>query len=817
MEGDLNVNGTVSLNAAEGGSDPGGAGFMPSTGLSDAEVAERIAAGKINGDINVKTKSVARILRTNIVTFFNILFLAIAFVMAFFVEHNLEGLFNYGFLMVAVVNCIIGISQELAAKRTIDKLSLLHAPKARALRNGEEREIALKEIVLDDILLLRAGNEIAADAVVVEGAVEVNEALITGEPDAIIKREGDELLSGSFVVSGTAKVRVEHVGKDNYAARITADAKKQKPQNSEIYRGLNKIIKFMSIVLVPLGAALFCVKYFLQGGSDAVNETVLTVLGTLIGMIPSGLVALTSAVFCVSVVRLAKRKALAQDLYCSEILARVDVLCLDKTGTITEGSMTVRETVPKNASDAEIRQALKALTEATGDANPTADAIKDYVSDLTEYPPAVGAVPFSSVRKWSGANFDGYSLVMGAAEFVLGDAAAEIAGEIGAYAEKGYRVMALCRAAEHIDVENKTLPAGLSVTALIVIEDVLRKGAGETLEYFDRQGVTIKIISGDNPVTVSAVAARAGVRNAEKYVDASELDEEELNAAADKYTVFGRVSPDQKLALVKALKAAGHVVGMTGDGINDVLALREADCSIAVAAGSDASKNVSKIVLLDNNFGSLPGVVQEGRRCINNLQRSASLFLIKTIYNTLFALLFMIIPAPLPFIPKNLTLIGYITIGPPAFVLALEPNSEIVKGRFLPKVIRNACPTAFAIVAAVCVISAVGQSKGMPFEQICTSAIIATGILGLAFIIKISWPFNRIRVAMIAVLAAFFALCFVMPFTRTLFGLSATYGIDMLILTAPSVAGGILLMTAFTLAFKHMRLPKFLAKFFEKL
>ena len=813
MDDNLSLKGLTDQNTEE--SDGSGSVRDLLNGLTDAEVAERVAAGKINGDVNIKTKSVARILRTNIVTFFNILFLIIAVIMSFFVEDGLEGLFNYGFFMVAVVNCLIGIIQELAAKKTIDNLSLLHAPKARALRNGEEREIALKDIVLDDVLALSAGNEIAADSVVLEGAVEVNEALITGEPDAIIKKCGDELLSGSFVVSGTAKVRVKHVGKDNYAARITADAKKQKPQNSEIYKGLNKIIKFMSIILVPLGVALFCVKYFLQGGSEEVDATVLTVLGTLIGMIPSGLVALTSAVFCVSVVRLAKRKALAQDLYCSEILARVDVLCLDKTGTITEGSMNVNKIVLKQADETAVRKALKELTEATGDSNPTADAIKEYVKDVSEYAEAEGAVPFSSARKWSGADFDGYSLIMGAAEFVLGEPDGELKNEINSYAAEGYRVMVLCRSEQKL--AGGTAPENTTLLALIVIEDVLRSGAGETLDYFDKQGVTIKIISGDNPVTVSAVAARAGVKNAEKYVDVSVLDEEALRAAVDEYTVFGRVSPDQKLIIVKALKAAGHVVGMTGDGINDVLALREADCSIAVAAGSDASKNVSKIVLLDNNFGSLPKVVQEGRRCINNLQRSASLFLIKTIYNTLFALLFMIIPAQLPFIPKNLTLIGYITIGPPAFVLALEPNNDIVKGRFLPKVVRDACPTAFAIVAAVCVISSVGPLMGLTAAQTGTCAIIATGALGLAFICRISWPLNWIRITMITVLAAFFTMCFFVPFTRALFGLSETYNIGMLTLTAPSVAGGLILMVAFTLAFRRMRLPKFLAKFFEKL
>lgn len=783
-------------------------------GLTSEEIKERVSSGKVNGDVNIKTKSVAHILRTNIVTFFNILFVIIAIIMAFFVEHNLDGLFNYGFFVVAVTNCLIGIIQELAAKRTIDKLSLLHAPRAIAVRDGSETEIALKDIVLDDVLILKPGAEISADSVVLDGTIEVNEALITGEPDPIMKKAGDSLLSGSFVVSGSAAVKVVHVGKDNYAARITADAKKNKPQNSEIYRSLNKVIKFMSVILVPVGVALFCVKYFIQDTTAPVNDTVLTVLGTLIGMIPSGLVALTSAVFCVSVIKLAKRKALAQDLYCSEILARVDVLCLDKTGTITEGSMAVAKLIPKGANEEQARAALKALTSATGDDNPTANAVKEFVKDISGYPEAINKVPFSSARKWSGAEFDGYSLVMGAAQFVLKEVPETLEEEISSYAREGYRVMVLIKTYGNI---TSGIDGERELLALIVIEDVIRTGAGETLDYFDRQGVAIKIISGDDPVTVSVVATRAGVRNAEKYVDCSALDDDSLRANVDNYTVFGRVSPDQKLVIVKALKAAGHVVGMTGDGINDVLALREADCSIAVAAGSDASKNVSKIVLLDNNFSSLPKVVQEGRRCINNLQRSASLFLIKTIYNTLFALIFMIIPATLPFTPKNLTLIGYITIGPPAFVLALEPNNEIVRGKFLPKVVLDACPTAFAIAIAVSVIASVGPIMGLNADQAGTSALIATVVLGLAFIIRISIPLNPIRIALIVVLAAFFTACFFVPFARDLFGLSETYDMNMLILTAPCAAGGVILMVLFTLAFRKMRMPKFMAKLFEKL
>lgn len=791
------------------------AGVLPVKGLTGEEVAEKSAHGEVNGDVNIKTKSVATILRTNIFTFFNILFVIIAVIMAFFIEPDLNGFSNYGFLPVAVVNCLIGIVQELAAKRTIDKLSLLSQPKTYAVRDGKVVEIPLQEIVSGEVLRLTAGAQIVADAVVVAGNIEVNEALITGEPDAVVKRLGDELLSGSFVVSGEAYAEVRHLGKENYAAKITADAKKQKPQNSEIYTSLNKIIKFMSLIIVPLGAALFCVKHFVQEQATPLNDTVLSVLATLIGMIPSGLVALTSAVFCLSVIRLARKKALAQDLYCAEVLARVDVLCLDKTGTITEGSMRVTELKCLSGDEENICGCLKALTRATGDDNPTANAVKEFVKDVENRESARSAVPFSSRRKWSGANFERYSLVMGAPEFVLKKVPEDINTDIQTYAKEGYRVMLL--ASSEGEIQNNSLPDLIKPLALIIIEDVIRKGAEDTLRYFDEQGVTIKIISGDNPVTVAAVAARAGVKNAEKYVDASTLGEEELRAAAEEYTVFGRVSPDQKLLLVKALKGAGHVVGMTGDGINDVLALREADCSIAVAAGSDASKNVSKIVLLDNDFGSVPSIVAEGRRCINNLQRSASLFLVKTIYNTLFALLFMMIPASLPFTPNNLMLIGYITIGPPAFILALEPNHDIVSGRFLPKVIRNACPAAFAIVIAVCIIAGVAPSMGLDADRTATSALIATAAIGLSMIIKISYPFNILRIVMIVLLAGFAATCFFVPFLRTVFGISGEFVPAMLTLTLPVTLGGIALFIGFTALSYKIKFPEKLPPGIQKL
>ncbi|MBR3684996.1 MAG: HAD-IC family P-type ATPase [Clostridia bacterium] len=770
-------------------------------GLTSEEVQERVQSGKVNGDQNVKTKSVPQILRTNIITFFNLLFVVISVILLIFVPKNLDGLSNFGFLAIVIGNLFVGIFQELKAKRTIDKLSLLSAPKVTAIRDGEKVNIALKDIVLDDAIELSAGSQICADAIVMSGSLEVNESLITGESDPITKEIGDELLSGSFVISGTAISKVIHVGTDNYATKITQGAKKLKAQNSEIANSLTKFIKIMSFILVPLGIALFSVKYFAQ--HNQLNDTVLTVMGTLIGMIPSGLVALTSAVFCVSVVKLSRHNALAQDLYCSEILARVDVLCLDKTGTITEGKMEVQEIIEKGANRDEIVKALTSLVRNIGDTNPTALAISDYTEKVADYQKAVSIVPFSSARKYSGINLENGSLLMGATEFVFKDMDDALKQEIESYSARGMRVIAVAKGASAM-VDN-ALPSGLELMGLILIADKIRAEAKDTLEFFREQGVTIKIISGDNPVTVKSVAARAGLVDAENYIDASTLTTEEMvYEAAEKYTIFGRVSPDQKLMLVKALKAKGHTVGMTGDGVNDVLALREADCSIAVASGSDASKNVSKLVLLDNNFASMPKVVAEGRRCINNLQRSAALFLIKTLYNCAFAFLFMILSADLPFLPKNLTLVGYITIGPPAFILALEPNKEIVKGRFMPTVIRNALPCSIAIVLAVLTVYLASPSLNLTSAQISTVCVIVTVAIGLAFIVKLCIPFTKLRIALILALAIFFVACFFIPFTRTMFGLCNEYNLDMLILALPISVGGIGIFVGCYFALKYI-------------
>ncbi len=686
-------------------------------GLTADEVQQRIDSGKINGDQNVKTKSVAQILRENIVTFFNFIFIVFAVLICFFIDSSEKFLTivgNFGFLILIVFNALVGIVQELRAKHTIDKLSLISAPKAVVIRDGEQKEIAVKDIVLDDITVLASGSQICADSFVVEGSIEVNESLITGEPDAILKNVGDKIMSGSFVVSGNAKAQVEHVGMDNFATKISAGAKYFKKPNSEIWRSLMFIVKVMATILVPMGVMLFCVKYFAQENPEQAEKIITTLFGykinqylsttvlgtvaTLIGMIPSGLVALSSTVFCVSVIRLSRHKTLAQDLYCIETLARVDVLCLDKTGTITEGTMDVNSIEPvKNREIAEIKQIIKNVTSALEDNNATINALRSYVADIDVSCTAEQIVPFSSARKWSGARINGVSYVIGAPEFVFKKKTKTLEKNTEEMAKKGYRVMVV--ASSKNKFADSELPSTLKLESFIYITDKIRAEAPDTLRFFKHEGVTVKVISGDNPETVRAVAMRAGLEDCDNIIDMSTLTtEEEVYDAATKYTIFGRVLPDQKLMLVKALKKAGHTVAMTGDGVNDVLALKEADCSVAMASGSDAAKNVSSLVLLDSNFSSMPRVVAEGRRSINNLERSAALYIMKTVYNTLLALLFMVVTVPLPFTPQNLTIMGAVTIGMPSVVLALEPNADRVTGRFLPKVLSNALPGGITVM-----------------------------------------------------------------------------------------------------------------------
>lgn len=722
------------------------------TGLTAQQLSQRIKNGQVNGDPDTPTKSIKEIIFTNTFTFFNLINVLIAVLILFTGSYK-----NCLFLGVIFFNTVIGIVQEIRAKKTVDKLSLVSAPKVHVLREGEEREISTAEIALDELLLLNTGRQICADCIVAEGECEVNESLITGESDPVLKKKGDEMLSGSFVVSGNVKARVFHVGNENFASKITAGAKYLKKNNSVMLRSLDTIIKVIGVCIIPIAVLLFLNSVLIS--KQEINNAIVTTAAALIGMIPEGLYLLTSVVMAVSTVRLALHNTLAQDMYCIETLARVDTLCLDKTGTITEGIMQVEGTEILD-KDFPFDKAMKLFTGVMTDDNPTFNAVKrrwgekgkqeDELRQGNEPKIQGKIIPFSSARKWSGAEFEAGSLIFGAPEFVLKSGYEKIREKCEKAQSEGLRVLTL--AYSQTGFRENELPETVDAAALIFIGDVIRKEAPDTLAFFDRQGVNIKIISGDNPVTVSKIAEKAGVKNAELTVDASTLADEDIPEAAKKYTVFGRVSPNQKLLLVKALKAQGKTVGMTGDGVNDVLALKEADCSIAMQSGSDAARSVSNLVLLDSNFASMPLVVAEGRRSVNNLQRSGTLFLSKTIFSSIMALVFIFLPLAFPFQPIQLTLISTLAIGAPSFLLALEPNTDIIKGGFIRNIMRRAMPqgTAMALtaIASVAICHGIGLSDGI------TSAVTLYAVAAVAFstVIRVIKPFKAWKGCMLAVL-----------------------------------------------------------------
>lgn len=590
---------------------------------------------------------------------------------------------------------------------------------------GKHQEISINSIVLDDIIEFNSGNQVATDSIIQSGEVEVDESFITGESDTIFKRSGDMLLSGSFIVSGKCVAKVEHIGEENYTAQISSGAKYIKKVKSEIMSSLNKIIKFLSFTIVPIGLLLFFNQLKLTGD---IGLAVVKSVAAVIGMIPEGLVLLTSTVLAVSVIRLSKHKVLVQELYCIETLARVDTLCLDKTGTLTEGSMEVKDIIPVNIDKDNMNNILANIAKFSTDTNSTISAIREYFDKIyNEFIP-LNLVPFSSKTKWSGINFkDNGSYIIGAPEFVLKDKFNKYSDEIKKYSEN-YRVIVLAKS--NNDFNDKNLPDNVELLGFVLILDKIRKEANKTLQYFAEQGVDIKIISGDNPITVSKIAKEVGLKDFDKYIDMSTLQSDEaIKQAAMKYTIFGRVTPIQKKSLVVALQDHGRTVAMTGDGVNDVLALKTADCSIAMASGSDATKNVSQLVLLDSNFASMPKVVAEGRRTINNIERSASLFLIKTIYSSVLAIIFLFMAEAYPFIPIQLSLISMVTIGIPSFLLALEPNNERIKGHFLKNVISKAIPPALTSILNIVILTLLNKF-GIVAEEIYSSlCVISTGIV----------------------------------------------------------------------------------------
>ena len=721
-------------------------------GLNDEQVEERELRGMTNKVDNSISKSYLKIFTTNIFTLFNLLNIFLACLIIIF-NGQIK---NMLFAGIAMINLVIGIIQEIRSKRALDKLSLVSAPSIEAVRNGQVVEISTDDIVIDDIIILKQGSQIPTDCIVVGGECEANESLLTGEQDDIHKGIGDQLMSGSFVQSGKCRARVMAVGEDTYASKLMSEAKKFKKSKSELMRSINWIIRIATIIIFPLGILMFITN---MKHATSISGAVTSTVSSVIGMIPEGLVMLTSVALALGIVRLAKKRTLVQDLYSIEALARVDVLCLDKTGTITEGSMQVESVHVYSSKFGSPDDIMANLVNALGKNNATFEACAEYFSSNETYKVSK-LMPFSSARKWSGASFSGVgTFIVGAPEFVLKERYSLVERNVNEYAMEGYRVLVLVTTPESLQ-DGAMDPAKMELVALIVLSDKIRSTASATFEYFEQQGVQLKVISGDNPLTVSKVAERAGMKNAEKYIDASvDLDTpDKIYEAAEKYTVFGRVSPSQKKELVVALKAHGHTVGMTGDGVNDVMALKESDCSIAMASGSDASRNVAQLVLLDSDFSSLPSVVSEGRRVINNIERASSLFLVKTTFSAVLSLLLIIFQfSTYPFEPIQLTLINALFVGVPSFILALEPNDRRVKGNFLSKVFKRALPAGLTVAFAIILVCWMYNDIGFDVSpQISTMSVFITASVSFVVLVQVCMPYTKDKIFMLALLLVAF-------------------------------------------------------------
>lgn len=710
-------------------------------GLNSDQVNEYFENGWSNEPVEPPSKTVPEIIKSNLFTYFNLVFAVLAALLI------LAGSFrNLTFLPVILANLFIGIIQEIRAKNTLDKLSVLNAPKALVVREGRQFSIPAEELVLDDIVIFKAGNQICADAIVIDGEVSVNESLLTGESDEISKKPGDELMSGSFIVSGECYARLDKVGEDSYISKLTLEAKAMNSEEqSEMIRVLDKLVGVVGILIIPIGLLLFGQQFFFSGASF--SKSITSMVAAVIGMIPEGLYLLASVALVVSVMRLASKKVLVHDMKCIETLARVNVLCVDKTGTITENTMEVNGEIPMDGYDSQsmapLKQIISDFASAMSSDNITMKAMKDYFNKPSGRK-AVSVSPFSSQFKYSGAAFEDGSYVLGAPEFVLREDYDNYREQIEQYSSEGYRVLVFGIYDGVID--GKALTGKVTPLGLVFLSNPIRKEAPETFKYFENQGVEIKVISGDNPVTVSQVALQAGIANADNYIDASTLTTDEaIEDAVLRYTVFGRVTPDQKRKFVRALKKAGRTVAMTGDGVNDVLALKDADCSVAMASGSDAAAQASQLVLLDSNFACMPSVVMEGRRVANNIERSASLFLVKNIFSFLLSLFSVCFMINYPLEPSQISLISMFTIGVPAFFLALQPNKNIIQGHFLSNVLIKALPagiTDFLVVGALVVF---GQVFEVGETDISTACTMLLAIVGFVILYNISKPMNALR------------------------------------------------------------------------
>ena len=736
----------------------------PQSGLSAEQVKRRFAQGENNYKVESSTLSVSEIVRSNVCTYFNLVFAVIAVLLAIVGAWS-----DMLFLPIIVANTCIGIIQEVHSKKVLDKLSILNAPHAVVIRDGKRQEIPADQLVLDDIVEFSAGSQIPADAKVVSGELQVNESLITGESDEIEKREGDSLLSGSFVVSGKACARLEKVGKDSYISKLTLQAtKSKKGEQSEMIRSLNYLIMVMGIIIIPIGIALFVQSFIYNEGTF--HDSITGMVAAIIGMIPEGLYLLTSVALAVSSVRLAQKKVLIHDMKCIETLARVNVLCVDKTGTITEPGMHVYDfSVLDGADQLEISQLLADFVAAQEKDNATMEALKAHFSNGSGMR-AREVYSFSSETKYSGAVMnDGKSYVIGAPEFVLRGQFAQYQKQIATYSSKGYRVLVFAQYEGTLD--RKPLTEPVLPLCFVMLANPIRKGAKETFTYFAENDVDIKVISGDNPLTVSVIAAEAGIVGAERFVDASTLKEkEDYYRAVEEYTVFGRVTPSQKRMLVQALKEHKKTVAMTGDGVNDVLALKDADCSVAMASGSEAASNVAQLVLLDSDFSRMPSVVAEGRRVVNNIERTAALYIVKNIFSMLLAIFSVILMLDYPLEPSQVSLISMFTIGIPSFVLALEPNKDLIRGHFLTNVLVRALPaglTDFIVVSGLVIFCREFQ---VDLDCLSTSCTILVAIVGFMILHRIARPMNTGHIVMLVGVIAGWILC--MLFGGSFFGIT---------------------------------------------
>lgn len=710
-----------------------------STGLTDDQVQERILKGQTNHTPNRNVKTYKRIFFENTVTFFNILCLAVAISLICVGAWS-----NCLFMAIIIINTAIGIIQEIRAKKTIEKLSLLTAPAVKVVRSGIEQTITTDEVVIDDIVVLSNGKQVVADCSIVEGSVEVNESMLTGESLPIKKKVGDTLLAGSFIVSGNCKCRVEKVGSNNYIQQLSAKAKQYKRPQSELFNSLKGIIKVIGIIIIPIAILMILNNY---SSTNSITKTVTQTAGSIIGMIPSGMFLLCSVTLTVSVIKLSRRQALVQDLYCVEMLARVNVLCLDKTGTITDGTMKVYNCIQLSNTNYTLKRIMGSMLSALGDNNQTSQALINYFGYNKELKPVV-TLPFSSTRKLSAVSFENAgTYIMGAPEFVIPNNPDEkINNLVEQYSKDGYRVLLVAYSSSNIIKDNP--PSNRTPVALLILEDRIRDDAVSTIAWFKNNDVKVKIISGDNPLTVAEIAKRVGVENTESFINLEGLNEKQVIAAANKYTVFGRVTPEQKAILIKAIKADGNTVAMTGDGVNDILALKEADCSIAMASGSEAVRSVSHMVLLNSDFGSMPATVLEGRRVINNVQKSSSLFFMKTIFTIVFSIICLILRTPYPLSTVQMLLMETFVIGIPSFFLAFLPNDKRISGKFIYNLIRNALPGAITLILNVSSIylfiylTTGDISSTTQLEIISTMCALTLTFTGLGLLIRLCKPWT---------------------------------------------------------------------------